>query len=423
MTTPITTTWTVAELGRVIATALKSSIPGDIWLTGEIRNLRKPNRTGHRYFELAEPGAAPGEQPKAKISITLFRNDRVSVETRLGTPFDDLADGIEIRLLGRVDWWIGGGQLRVVMSDIDPAFTLGRLDEQRRQLLEALRAEGLLDKNARVVMPPLPLRVGLVTSAGSAAHADFVDELIHSGYPFDIDLADARVQGADATRGIVDAVERLISRSVDVIAIVRGGGSTTDLAAFDHGDIARAIANSPVPVFTGIGHEIDRSVADEVAHTSAKTPTAAAAAIVDIVATTETALLARRARLEIIVQRRLGNATTELATIARRVARATQVTVNVADNSINGTAQRVSRSAARCMQRETEHLESRRVRVRSLDPARSLARGWSYTKTEDGILIKSTESIVAGTRIVTTVAGGRLTSTVNGVDPRTSVTP
>ena len=118
----------------------------------------------------------------------------------------------------------------------------------------------------------MPLRVGLVTSSGSAAEADFVDELRRSGFAFDVVRVDARVQGPDAAFDIVAGIERAVADGAEVIALVRGGGARTDLAAFDDERIARAIATCPVPVLTGIGHEVDRSVADEVAHTAHKTP-------------------------------------------------------------------------------------------------------------------------------------------------------
>ena len=453
---PVESTWSVAELGRVITKSLRSAIPGQFWLRGEIRSLRAPNRTGHRFFDLVQPGAAPGEQPKAKISVTLFRDDRVRVESRLGNAFEELSDGIEIRILGRVDFWTGGGQLRVVMSDIDPSFTLGQLDAQRRALMAELSREGLLDRNAGLEIPDLPLRVGLVTSAGSAAHADFVHELTQSGYAFRIELVDARVQGTDATASVVRALARLAERGVDVIAVVRGGGSTTDLAAFDHGDIARAIALAPVPVFTGIGHEIDRSVADEVAHTSAKTPTAAAQAIVSHVAAVDAGLLRRRQLLEALGARRLSDARSRLAAVTTRVARSSRVATARAEASLGVVAQRATRASRVATRRAagaldtdarrlhqaairrvarasvdldqrvrrlatapprllgvaTERIESRSARVRTLDPQRTLARGWSITRTVDGRLVKDAGALASGDEITTTVLRGRIDSTV-----------
>ena len=150
----------------------------------------------------------------------------------------------------------------------------------RAALLAKLAEEDLLRANADRPMPLVPLRVGLATSDGSAAEADFLDELRRSGFAFRVLRADTRVQGSDAPRSIASAIRMLATHRLDVLALVRGGGARTDLAAFDDEAVARAIAACPVPVVTGIGHEVDTSVADEVAHTAAKTPTACAQLLV-----------------------------------------------------------------------------------------------------------------------------------------------
>src|SRR5262249_23054504 len=138
---------------------------------------------------------------------------------------------------------------------------------ERDEVLRRLSADALLDRNATAPLPPVPLRVGLVTSRGSAAAADFLHELELSGFGWQVVVADTRVQGTDAEQSIVAALDRAIAAEVDAVALVRGGGSRTELATFDAEALARAIASSPVPVLTGIGHEVDDSVADRVAHT------------------------------------------------------------------------------------------------------------------------------------------------------------
>lgn len=435
---PADPTWTVAELGAALSKTLKRGFPDEVWLRGEIRSLRAPSRTGHRYFDLVEPGAAPGEQPDAKISITLFRQarDRVNATLQQASGSTRIADGVEVRIRGRVDWWIGGGQLRVVMSGIDPVFTLGRLDEQRRLLVATLVEEGLLRRNAQLDVPPLPLRIGLVTSAGSAAHADFVHELDASGYAFDVILADARVQGLDAPASVVAGIARVIEQQVDVIAIVRGGGATTDLAAFDHESIARTIALAPVPVFTGIGHEIDRNVAGEVAHTDFKTPTATAAALVAKVTEAEHALADMATAVVHLARQQLDRREQRLEEQSRHLARAAQVAGARADRGLDVIAARlhlaaprrlvtaeaaldrrahsIERTAPRHVTRASERLDDIAARVRAYDPQRILARGWSMTRV-NGALVTDVTDLEVGARLETTVAGGRIASTVDAI--------
>ena len=435
---PNETTWSVAELGTAIGSSLKATFPTEVWLRGEIRSLRAPNRTGHQYFDLIEPGAEPGAYPDAKLSVSLFRNTRSRITDVLRAAGSaELADGIEVRIRGRVDWWSAGGQLRVVMSDIDPTFTLGQLDAQRRALLAQLVADGLLDANAQLPLPLVPLRIGLVTSAGSAAHADFVDELRASRYAFDVVLADARVQGADATRTITAAITKLAGAGVDVIAVVRGGGSRTDLVAFDHHDVAYAIARATVPVFTGIGHEIDRSVADEVAHRAFKTPTATAGALIARVAESEAALDHAARRLAQLGNRHLRAADVQLESRERRVAHAAHIAESRASAHLQGLGtrldlisrrrlhdegrnlarriERLSIGAPHQISRAIERLENRSVRLGASDPTRLLARGWSLTRTIDGTLVRDVSKVAPGTELVTTVANGTLSSSVTAI--------
>ncbi|NDH11633.1 MAG: exodeoxyribonuclease VII large subunit, partial [Actinobacteria bacterium] len=151
------------------------------------------------------------------------------------------------------------------MSAIDPTYTLGVLAAEREALLRRLSESGMLRANARHAVPAVPLRVGVVTSIGSAAHADITTVFERSERAFTLVEVDTAVQGAGAERSIAAAIRAAGEAGVDVVLVVRGGGSKTDLAVFDHADVADAIVHAPIPVFTGIGHEIDHSVADEVA--------------------------------------------------------------------------------------------------------------------------------------------------------------
>ncbi len=434
---PVATTWSVSELGSAIKQALSHAAPGDIWIRGEIRSCRPPNKNGHQYFDLVEPGDAPGQPPKAKIPVTLFQGRRRSVMQTLARSGSDteLADGVEVRIAGTLDWWVGGGKCNFIMSDIDPVFTLGQLDAQRRALLAALAADGLIGKNASVPFPRPALRIGLVTSAGSAAHADFMQGIDASGFAFVVTLADTLVQGVDAPAMIASAITRLAASNVDVIAVVRGGGSRTDLIAFDHGDVAYAIAKCSVPVLTGIGHEIDRSVADEVAHLSFKTPTAVAAELVGRIERDALAIAERIAQLQVRVERRITHATSEINDRLKRAERAAHIAQTRAFTHLNGYQRQLENSARRNLRvgveqlarradrlvidasrvtaRANEHLDNHQLRVRSFDPVLTLQRGWSMTRLESGELIHSSKGLNPGMVLVTTFADGTIASTVN----------
>lgn len=457
-------TWSVPELGEAIGGALRRAFPDELWVRGEIRNLNR-GRTGIVWFDLVEPapGADHARPPVARLSVVMFDTARRRVNARLQQAGGAvrMTDGTEVRIKGRVDWYTPGGRLQVQMSDIDPAFTLGRLAADRERLLRLLDAEGLLRRQAGLARPPVPLRVGLVTAGGSAAEHDVLDELRRSGLGFRVVRADARVQGPSAPRSVAWALGAVAARGVDVVLLVRGGGATTDLAAFDSEVIARAVAGLDVVVLTGIGHDIDRSVADDVAHTAYKTPTACAQAVVEDVRAFAARLDGVWADVASVAGRRLRAEADHLRGCGRHVALSTRHGLTGADRSLAQAGVRLRRSAGGALGRASVALErtvgrvesssrahlrahdqalavagarltargpravtaaTREVdrldgQVRALDPARTLARGWSITRTADGMIVRSPADAAPGTALRTTVAGGEVHSVVTDAAP------
>ena len=451
-------TFTVAELANRIKQVLSDAFGDELWVEGEIRNLSRA-RSGHLYFDLIEPDpdSGAGKQPEASVSVALFRFNRERVEETLRRHGGmAMEDGMKVRIQGKLDFWPPGGRLQLYMSGIDPNFTLGELEAERLRLLEKLSDEGLLTKNQAVPFPVAPLRIGLVTSNGSAAHHDFYNELENSGLAWEVVLADTPVQGTEAPPLIAAAIRAVGRAGVDVIAVVRGGGARTDLVAFDSEAVARAIANTPVPVVTGVGHEIDRTIVDEVAHEAQKTPTAAAVFIVT----------AARAHLEASEQawsgiarwanRQLGDADQQLMAVSQTTARAAEGHLDrasrrlegragqirdLAENRTRGETRRVDGYAGAMRYRaSTAILDRRRTleqmksamtglaqrapraavkemanlegRVRLLDPRAILARGWSITR-HSGKVVRNPTALAVGDELVTTLAEGDLHSTVS----------
>lgn len=274
-------TWSVLELNRAIETALQQAFPSEVWLRGEIQGLARTRMRRHWYFELVEKDPET-DQVRAKVSVNLLNWNRPKVERMMrDAPGFELDDDVEVRIRCEVGYYPPWGKLQLTMTGVDPSFTLGQMAANRERILRALAAEDLIDANAQLEVPLVPQRIGLVTSVGSAAYNDFVQEIARGGFGLHVVACDARVQGADTERTVIAALRTLVRRGCDVVVLARGGGSRSDLSGFDSEAIARAIARCPVPVLTGIGHEIDTSVADVVAHTSFKTPTACAAHLVE----------------------------------------------------------------------------------------------------------------------------------------------
>jgi len=433
-------TLTVSELGTVIRAALEVAMPYGVWVEGEISGINR-SRNGHVYFDLTEPDDTPGAAPVATIPVVLFRDNRDRVNRLLKRHGDPIrmSDGVRIRIQGVADFYSPQGRMQFRMSAIDPTYTLGRLAAERDALMAALAADGLLRANARHSIPAVPMRVGIVTSIGSAAHADITTVFERSELAFTLVEVDTPVQGLGAESSVAAAIRAADDAGVDVLIVARGGGSKTDLATFDHELVARAIASARVPVITGIGHDIDRSVADEVAHTATTTPTAAAQLAVARVAEwlarlaeCERAVVSggRRAmeradhRVELarrgVVAAGLGaadRADTRLAHNSQRLARAARRADQRARAQLDLAVARIDVARRHALRRAEDRIEVVEARVRALDPAVALARGWSITRTENGKVVRSIADLEPGALLTTRVADGSATSTITDIEP------
>ena len=408
---------TVGRLGQLLKEGLSALFPGDLWVEGQVSGFHDA-RSGHAYFDLVEPSDEPGRAVAAKLSVALFKQARGRVDRTLSEAGGlALSNDMQVRIRARIDFYPPSGRLQLIMQGIDPGFTLGRLAVERERLLHALADEGLLRANRANPIPVPPLRVGLVTSVGSAAHADFNEELSCSGFPFTILERDARVQGEGSAIDLAEALHMVATHRPDVIALVRGGGSATDLAAFDAEVLARTIATLDVAVVTGIGHEVDRAVADEVAHSAFKTPTACAAAIVGQV----TAFADAFTDLQESIAQRAGASTARAADLlddlAHRTATSATAVLDRRTDRLDDLVGRLRRSPTATLERQVERLAGITDNLRALDPARILARGWSITRLADGTLVRSVTDTATGDTLVTHVAGGTVTSTVDGTEP------
>ena len=408
---------TVRQLCDVIEQAVNTLFPDEIWVRGAISGLKR-SANGHVYFDLVDPDETT---PSAVLPIALFANSkhRVNAIMKRSGGGVKMTDGIEIQIRGQLTYYPRQSRMQLIMSLIDPAFTLGQMTAQRDRVLAALRADGLLDANQRLLRPVLPLRICLITSSGSAAEADFLHEIEMSTHPFDVTTVDTRVQGDEAVASIVKAIAKAQTLDVDAIALVRGGGARTDLIAFDDELVARAIATCELPVIVGVGHETDRSVADEVAHDAAKTPTACARFFIDhadlFVARVDAAAngIARAS------DRTLTAANATLVEARSRLARSAIRTVEREALRLELAHDGIGRSAERVLERLESQLDAWSTRVSDLDPATTMARGWSITRGADGRAVRSAADVVPGDTLRTTLVDGELRSTVDDVQTGT----
>ncbi len=287
--------FTLSQITARIQEVLQPAARRRFWLKAEISSGKE--RSGTFYCDLVESNAS-GQQI-AKLRATIWESDLTGMRQKFADAGLDLelADGTEVCILCSLRFHAVHG-LSLAVHDADPEFALGELELRRRRILLKLEEEGLFELNKLLLVPMLPLRIGVVTSLAGAAFQDFIKTLQQSAFGFTVLTADAAVQGRFAERDVVAGIEVLTRLHVDLIAVIRGGGSRTELAFLDSERIARAIATSSLPVWTGIGHEIDTSVLDFVAHQAFKTPTALAVAIVERFTTVQHRIEGARTRMQ-----------------------------------------------------------------------------------------------------------------------------
>lgn len=271
---------TLSELNERIKNALLDAFPATVWVIGEISEL-KENRSGHCYLELIEKEKDNiVARNRATIWSYTYRMLKPYFETTTGQPF---IQGIKILVQASVEYHPAYG-LSLNIRDIDPVYTLGDLALQRKEIIARLQQEGVFDMNRELELPLVPQRIAVISSKTAAGFQDFIHQLKNNeyGFVFYTRLFEAYMQGSEAAPSIIDALDRifLMTDLFDVVVIIRGGGATADLSCFDNYELALHITQFPLPVITGIGHEKDDTIADMVAHTRMKTPTAVAEFIV-----------------------------------------------------------------------------------------------------------------------------------------------
>ena len=380
--------FSVGQFTEVLNHVLKASFDEGVWVEGEIQGLRKPNP--HAYFTLIENV----DGVKAQLNINLFAGPLRNVQAKLRQQGIELKDGLKVRLFGRVEYYGPFGKLNLIATDVDTQFSAGDVAAKREELLRVLMEKGVDKINKQIPVPLVPLRLGIISSSQAAGWADAQQHLTESGIGFAITFCDVRVQGDAAVSQIVAALNSLSRRDdIDLVMLMRGGGSKGDLAAFDDEQIAMAISKCSHPVFTGIGHEIDTSIADIVAHTANKTPTACAQSVIAIV---ESFL-------------------SELSYSAGSLRSLTQTAVERARSRIAVSVERLRTRPRTALERQSQKLMMHAASVRLLDPVTTMARGWSITRDSAGNVVRSISDIKKGDTVVTALADGSITSTVEGV--------
>jgi exodeoxyribonuclease VII large subunit len=274
---------TLSELNRKINDAVKISFPDDLWIVGEISEMRISS-SGHCYMEIIEKDSDSDNilaKQRANIWSYTFRMLSPYFESSTGYK---LSSGLKILINVQVEFHEIYG-LSLNIKDIEPDYTIGDLTRKKREIILRLQREGVIDMNRNLSFPLVPQRIAIISSATAAGLGDFQSSLHNNsyGFRFHTELFQAIMQGEKAEESIIEALERIFEKEneFDAVAIIRGGGATSDMECFNNYNLAYHIAQFPVPVLTGIGHERDETITDIVAHRSLKTPTAVAEFLID----------------------------------------------------------------------------------------------------------------------------------------------
>jgi|1048.fasta_scaffold04669_5 exodeoxyribonuclease VII large subunit len=410
-------TYSLFDLNEHVRRVIALNFSEPIWITAEVAESNLSN--GHLYLSLiqkTEPNTAatePGILAQAQAAVWQRELRKIRVEHG---PIAEsvLQMGSLVRLLVKVNFHERYG-LKLHVLDIDPTYTLGAAALQRRQTIEWLQKEGLLHRNAQLPLPLVLQRVAVITSPEAAGFHDFKAHLEENsyGYHFKLTFFFTSVQGKNAEKEIVAALNEITHRhnQFDVAVIVRGGGSKLDLLAFDDRNMCSTVGKMPIPVFSGIGHEIDEAVLDLTAHTSFKTPTAVAQFLIERSAQFETTIN------QIIAQ--VGKEAYFQAQTAYSILNSKQLALQFsAQNTIIGAGQHIQQlqekielSVQHQLVKEKQLLAHSENIVTALSPATILQRGYSLTLV-NGQIIRNHTAVQKGDQLETRLASGSILSRV-----------
>ena len=383
-----------------VTSRIKEQLEGrfaDIWVTGEISNLTRAS-SGHVYLSLKDESA-------------LLRG--VIWRTTVNQLAIEPADGLEVVCHGRIEVYPPRGTYQLTIDRLH-ALGTGALEAQLRRLLAALEAEGLFAQERKRPIPAFPRRIALITSPSGAAIADFLTTLFARWRGAEVIVIPTRVQGAGAAEELAAglAAATRLAPAVDVIALVRGGGSLEDLWAFNEEVLVRAVAASPIPVVSGVGHEIDVSLADLAADLRALTPTDAAVKVSPDGRQLAAAVAALGLRLQAGLGRRVDLARERVLQLARsRIFADPSRLIGDRRTLLDQHALRLRRLGAATVERSRERLAAAAGRLEAGSPLHLLARGWSVTwKEGDPTALRSVAGLAAGDTLITQLADGRATS-------------
>lgn len=423
----------LATLLSAVKDTVAENYPVPVWVKAEISSW-SPRANGHCYLELSQSrGGRLIAQSRAMIWSWKYLSLKSFFEKETGEP---LRAGITVLVQVRVSYSELYG-LSLSIENIDPAFTVGEKALEKKKVIERLTRDGYMDMQKELALPDIPRRLAVITSKTAAGYQDFRNHLEAGGYAIIHDLWEAMMQGEQAPESIAEALSEAAKKQYDSILILRGGGSESDLACFDDERLAVAIATCPIPVVTAIGHDKDVHIADMVANTSVKTPTALADLFVDLyrrqdsvldamgdriraaissrISAMEMAAQRRGSNISLALGRRLSALETALAKSAGRISRGLLGKYGAVERLCLNAAHRVRFAASARISQEISAVALREARINATDPRSILSLGYVLVTGRDNKVLKTVSRVAQGDRIGVRFQDGSLTAKVEQV--------
>ena len=379
--------FTLRQLNMMVHDAIEMQLSDEYWVEAELSECRE--RSGHCYMELIEKDEQTNT-PIARASAKCWRQTWQMVQPHFehitGQP---LHAGLKVLLRVYAQFHETFG-FSWIVTDIDPTYTIGDMARRRQEIIRQLKEEGVFDLQRELQLPLFTQRIAVISAEGAAGYGDFCRQLEENeyGFKFQVTLFPAVMQGEQVEQSLIAALEKIYDYQFDCVVIIRGGGATADLSGFDTLALAENVAQFPLPIITGIGHDRDESILDMVSHTRVKTPTAAAALLIDRLAS---------------IWQRLENAQQRIRMVQRLFSEQ--------HHHLDLLQNRLSIAIERIMTHQKHRVSQLELQLQSFDPQILLGRGYSIT-LHNGRAVRNPQELKPGDEIETRVEKGVIISTV-----------
>ena len=401
---------TLFELNRLVRETIECEMPNEYWVEAELSECRELR--GHCYMELIEKDKQTAT-PIAKASAKCWASKWILVRPYFErTTGQRLVAGMKVLLKVYPQFHEAFG-FSWIVTDIDPTYTLGDMARKRQEIIRQLKEEGVFDLQKELTLPFFCQRIAVISSETAAGYGDFCNQLADNpyGFQFQTQLFPAIMQGESIEQSIINALERIYDQPFDCVVIIRGGGATSDMSGFDTLALAEHVANFPLPIITGIGHDRDESILDMVSHTRVKTPTAAAALLIDHLKEVLDTVNNAQNSITRLVQQKLSTLSTQLSSVSEAIPRLFSIVKTRQEAKIDALQQRLPMLIERRFLAENHRLQLMEEKLKALDPQLLLKRGYSIT-LHKGRAVKDATTLKAGDEIETRLAQGLIHSIV-----------